>query len=120
MERWRYVYYEAQSGRVPVKEFIEEQDAATKRSIFAALERLAKLNVALPEPHAKKLEGRDFWELRIRVRKDACRIFYFAFAGRKFVLLHAFQKKSQKTPKRELDTAEQRMKDYKAQAKKEG
>ncbi len=83
---------------MPVKEFIEEQDATTKRSIFAALERLVTLNVALPEPHAKQLDGRDFWELRIRARKDAYRIVYFAFAGRQFVLPHAFQKKSQKTP----------------------
>jgi phage-related protein len=60
----------------------------------------------------EKVEGRDFWELRTRVRGDIYRTFYFAHTGKKFVLLHAYQKKSQKAPRKELDVAEERMRDY--------
>ena len=60
----------------------------------------------------KKLARRDFWELRTKLGGDVYRTFHFVHTGKKFVLLHAYHKKSQKAPKRELDTAEERMKDY--------
>jgi phage-related protein len=111
--RWRYVYYRSVSGRVPVKEFIEAQDVKVREKIFADLERLVRENVRLGPPFASKLAGRDFWELRTKAPGgDIYRTFYFTFTGRKFVLLHAFQKKSQKTPKADLELAEERMKDY--------
>lgn len=109
---WRTVYYKNASGRVPVRDFIEQQDAKTQERIRADLGRLRRFGSALGFPYVRKLEGQEFWELRTRVGGDAYRTFYFAYSGRKFVLLHAFQKKSQKTPEKELDTAEARMKDY--------
>ena len=111
-ESWRTVYYKNASGRVPVREFIEEQDAKTQERIRADLGRLRRFGSALGFPYVRKLEGREVWELRTRVGGDAYRTFYFAYSGRRFVLLHAFQKKSQKTPQKALDTAEARMKDY--------
>lgn len=112
--RWRTVYYKSASGGVPVREFVEEQDARTQERIRADLARLRRFGVTLGAPYVRKLAGRDFWELRTRVGSDAYRTFYFAPAslGRKFVLLHAFRKKSQRTPRQELETAEARMKDY--------
>jgi phage-related protein len=112
-ERWRYVYYKGASGRVPVKEFIEAQDVKVREKLFADLERLVRENVRLGAPFARKLAGREFWELRTKAPGgDIYRTFYFAFSGRKFVLLHAIQKKSQKTPRADLELAEERMKDY--------
>ncbi len=112
-ENWRYVFYKAaSSGRVPVKEFIEEQSAEAREKIYDDLKRLVEFDIELGYPYVLKVEGRDLWELRTRMAKDIYRTFYFAHTGKKFVLLHAFQKKSRKAPKRELDTAEERMKDY--------
>jgi phage-related protein len=109
---WRWVYYKAASGRVPVREFIDEQSAEVREKIFFDLERLVRFNIKLGSPYVEKIEGRDFWELRTKLGGDIYRTFYFAHTGKKFVLLHAYHKKSQKAPKRELDTAEERMKDY--------
>ena len=109
---WKWVYYKAASGRVPVREFIDEQVEEVREKIFFDLKRLVRFNVKLGPPYAEKIEGRDFWELRTKVKGDIYRTFYVARTGRKFVLLHAIQKKSQKTPKKELDVAEERMKDY--------
>jgi len=109
---WKWVYYKAASGRVPVKEFIDEQVEEVREKIFFDLQRLVRFNVRLGSPYAEKVEGRDFWELRTKMSGDIYRTFYFAQTGRKFVLLHSIQKKSQKTPKKELDVAEERMKDY--------
>lgn len=97
---------------MPVREFIDEQVGEVREKIFFDLKRLVRFNVKLGSPYAEKVEGRDFWELRTKVSGDIYRTFYFAQTGRKFVLLHAIQKKSQKTPKKELDVAEERMKDY--------
>lgn len=93
---------------MPVREFIDEQ----VEKIFFDLERLVRFNVKLGPPYTEKVEGRDFWELRTKMSGDIYRTFYFAQTGRKFVLLHTIRKKSQKTPKKELDVAEARMKDY--------
>jgi len=52
--------------------------------------------------------SKGLYELRI----DSTRIIYFLFTGRRFVLVHGFTKKSKETPKRELEVARKRMKDY--------
>jgi phage-related protein len=109
---WRWIYYKMASGRVPVKEFIDEQAVEVQEKIFSDLVRLVQFNVQLGPPYVEKVEGRDFWELRTKVRGNIYRTFYFAYTGKKFVLLHAYQKKSQKAPKKELDIAEERMSDY--------
>ena len=116
---WKYVYYKSRSRRVPVKEFISAQEVKVREKIFADLERLVRENVRLGPPFARKLAGRDFWELRTKAPGgDIYRTFYFAFTGRKFVLLHAFQKKSQKTPKEDLELAQERMTDYLERSRK--
>jgi len=109
---WRWTYYKMASGRVPVREFIDEQAVEVQEKIFSDLVRLVQFNVKLGSPYVEKVEGRDFWELRTRVRGNIYRTFYFAHTGKKFILLHAYQKKSQKAPKKELDVAEERMSDY--------
>jgi phage-related protein len=109
---WRWVYYRMGSGRVPVREFIDEQAVHVREKMFSDLARLVRFNVKLGPPYVRKVEGRDFWELRTKVGGDIYRTFYFAQTGKKFVLLHAYQKKSQKAPKKELDVAEERMSDY--------
>ena len=109
---WRYVYYKTASGRVPVREFIDAQSAEVREKIVSDLQRLVRFNVRLGSPYVEKVTGRDFWELRTKMGGDIYRTFYFAHTGKKFVFLHAFQKKSQKAPRKELETAEERMKDY--------
>jgi phage-related protein len=52
--------------------------------------------------------GDGIWELR----PGNNRVFYFFFENDTFVLLHSFRKKSQKTPKRELDKARAERTDY--------
>ena len=46
------------------------------------------------------------------VVQESPRLFYFAYTGRQFIILHAFRKKGQKTPRKEIETAERRMKRF--------
>ena len=54
---------------------------------------------------------RKLWELRTKTKDGATRIFYVAHTGRRFIMLHAFFKKSAKTPKNEIEIASKRLQD---------
>lgn len=66
------------------------------------------LNIYAREPLVKHIGGK-LYELRMESNTNIYRILYIFFTGRQIVLLHAFQKKSQKTPTQEIETAVQRM-----------
>jgi phage-related protein len=62
---------------------------------------------ALGMPHARHVEGK-LWELRLKGRDGIARALYVCAAHRRVVVLHAFVKKSQKTPRRAIETARRR------------
>lgn len=62
------------------------------------------------EPHVKHLRGK-LWEMRFKSRDGIGRTIYIAAAGRRVVVVLAFVKKTQKTPARYLDLAEERAKE---------
>ena len=69
----------------------------------------------LPKPpvqYFKKLIGTDLWEIRTRLGSDAFRLIGFFDGEHLIILTSGFAKKTQKTPKQEIETAKQRMKDY--------
>lgn len=110
-KNWDLEYYESPNGEIPVYDFIEALDRNAKAKIYFSLELLKEFNITLTKPHVKKIEGSELRELRI-LGKDSIRIFYIAVVKQKFLLLHGFIKKQQKTPKNELKIAEKRLKDY--------
>jgi phage-related protein len=61
----------------------------------------------LGEPYVKHLEGR-LWEMRMKGRDGIARAVYVTATGRRVVVVHVFVKKSQKTPRRELEIARKR------------
>jgi phage-related protein len=65
---------------------------------------------SLPRDTVKHLEGK-LWELRITRRDGISRAIYVTTAGRRVVILRVFIKKTQKTPKHELDLAAERAKE---------
>jgi phage-related protein len=101
---WSIVFYREESGRSPVREFLDSLDETTQESLLVAVEMLRVRNVQAREPLVRHLEGK-LWELRRESRTNIYRVIYFFFIGRRIVLLHAFQKKTQKTPRREIETA---------------
>ncbi len=61
-------------------------------------------------PHTKPIEG-GLFELRIKGKEGIARIFYCTRVGKRIVMLHMFVKKTQKTPKKELQMAIRKMKE---------
>ena len=64
-------------------------------------------------PHARAM-GAGLFEIRAKGREGIGRAFYCAVIGQRIVILHAFVKKTDKTPQRELETARARLKETKA------
>jgi len=62
------------------------------------------------EPHVKHLEGR-LWEMRMRGREGIARAIYVAASGQRAVVVRAFVKKTQKTPRSEIELAARRAKE---------
>lgn len=66
----------------------------------------------LPSSYFKKLVGTDLWECRVTLGSDAYRVLCF-FAGNSVVVLtHGFAKKTQKTPRAEIERAETYRRDF--------
>lgn len=105
------VYYKTSNGRVTVKDFIDHLSFKAQRKFFAKIELLEEYGPRLPEPHAKKLTG-DLYELRFEAETVGVRIIYFFYTGNKIILLSGFIKKTQKTPRREIESADKRMAEY--------
>ena len=111
MSAWSIDFYTTELGAAPVRQYLDELSPGEFARIARVLLLLEEFGVALRMPHAQKLESSDLWELRVRGNIQH-RIFYVAIHGRRLLLLHAFTKKSQRAPVREIRTAEQRLKDY--------
>jgi len=111
LSEWTVVFYIEESGRIPIQEFLDSLDPKTRLRLLASIERLRTLNVQAREPLVRHLEGK-IWELRQESRTNIYRVLYFFFTGRRIVLLHGFPKKSQKTPRGEIDTASRRLANY--------
>ncbi len=112
-EKWEIIYYETTSGKSPVFDFIQNLNVKAQNKIAEVLDLLEEHGILLGPPRSKKLTGTPLWELRI-LGSDNIRIFYIAVVHRKFLLLHAFQKKRQKTDAKEIKTAIDRLNIFKS------
>lgn len=67
---------------------------------------------AMHEPHVKHLEGK-LYEMRMKGKDGISRAMYVTAMGERVVVVHAFVKKTQRTPSRALELARQRAKEVK-------
>ncbi len=74
--------------------------------------RMIVLGPHLGAPHTKAF-GEGLFELRLKGAEGIARVFFCALIGKRIVMLHSFVKKSEKTPRREREIAETRMKEVK-------
>ena len=87
------------------EEFLNKQTQKVKDKIiwtFLLIEEVEKV----PETYLKHLVGTDgLYEIRVQIGSDIFRIFCFFDEGKLVVLANGFQKKTQKTPKKEIEKA---------------
>jgi phage-related protein len=100
---WSFVFLNAE---------VKAELDALPPDMRASFERIVKLVQAfglerVHEPYIKHVEGR-IWEMRLRGRGGIARALYVTTTGRRVVVLRVFAKKTQKTPRREIELARKR------------
>jgi phage-related protein len=94
------------------EDFLLKQPLKVQNKIFKILEAIETLE-RIPTNYLKIIaETKGLYEARIQVGSDIWRVFCFFDRGKLVILLNGFQKKTQKTPKNEIEKAKKLMKEY--------
>ena len=92
-------------------EFYYKQSRKVKDKITWTIGLLNYLEV-IPEKYLKHIEETDLYEIRVSFGNNIFRIFCFFDKDRLVIVFNGFQKKTQKTPKKEIDRAVSLRKEY--------
>lgn len=107
-----FIFYETSAGNRPVEKFLNLLDGDVREEIIATMEYI-EASEQVARALFRKMKGtKDLWEVRVSYRSNIYRILCFFDGSKIVVAASGFQKKSQKTPKQEIDTAHKRQKDY--------
>lgn len=111
-------FYKTADGKCPVQGFLDSLSGKVARKVTWVLKLIEDFD-SVPSSYFKKLTGtEDIWECRISFGSNAYRIFCFFEDDSVIVLTHGFMKKSQKTPKAEIERAEAYRRDFLKRRKK--
>lgn len=87
------------------QDFFASQNKKVKAKIVWTLDLIEELH-RVPESYLKHIENTNgLYEIRIQLGSDIFRIFCFFDHGQLVILINGFQKKTQKTPKKEIEMA---------------
>jgi phage-related protein len=105
-------FYHLENGDCPVQDYLDSLSNKQAEKVFFVLDLIENFDI-VPGKFFKKLEAtEDIWEVRIQYGNNIFRLFGFLDGNDLVVLNHAFTKKTQKTPAKEIKIAECRKKEY--------
>ncbi len=105
---WEIEFYQKENGEIPVEDFLLSLSPKLRAKAYSDIRLLKTLGINIREPFSTAIKGKRYkgmYELRVKFSSDITRIFYFLYEKNTFILLHAFMKKTNKTPERELEKA---------------
>jgi phage-related protein len=111
MPDWSVEFYSDRDNSSPVLDWYETLDDKTKAKLIWTFQLLETNGIEVGMPYIKPLEDK-LYEVRAEVNRNAIRVIYFLYTERRFILLHGFHKKTQKTPKKELEKAKKYLEDF--------
>ena len=100
------VFYRTEAGREPVREWLVSLSREARKTMGEDI-KTAQFGWPLGMPLIRKLEP-GLWEVRSDIEQGIARVI-FTVEGATLILLHAFVKKSRKTPLNELNMARRRL-----------
>jgi phage-related protein len=105
-------FYKTDSGKCPVEEHLDSlTDTQVAKTTWVL--KLIRETQNVSSKYFKKLVNTDdIWEVRVSVGNNIFRLLGFIQNQELIILTNSFQKKSQKTPQKEIKLAERRKKDY--------
>lgn len=104
---WRISFYNA-----ALRQEILDLPAGFVARFLRYAERMEVYGPDLGMPHTRAM-GRGLLELRLKAAEGIARVFYCTVVDHNIVMLHQFIKKSEKTPRKDLELALKRMKEVK-------
>ena len=105
-------FYRSESGNCPVEDFLDSLNSKQAQKVAWVLQLIEDIEV-IPVQYFKKLVNTDdIWEVRVQAGNNIFRLLGFCDGERLVILNHAFQKKTQKTPSKEIKLAESRKREY--------
>jgi phage-related protein len=107
---WEIAYYDEN-----LQDTVLAFPAGIQARYIHLTERMLAFGPDLGMPHTRAM-GKGLFELRMKSKEGIGRVLFCTLPGRRIVMLHAFVKKSQKTPARELTVARARLKETQADA----
>jgi len=111
-------FYQSESGKYPVKEFLDSLTGKQVKKITWVLELFEDTSI-VPKQYFKKLISTDdIWEIRVIFSSDIFRLLGFFESNGNFIITNGFVKKTQKTPLNEIKIAEERKRIYERKEKK--
>lgn len=111
-----YYYQNCSTRRVPVLEYVQKVPVKDRGKITAYIAFLRDRGGRLDEPYSRYIRV-GIRELRIEFTRNRHRIFYITVEEKRIILLHAFLKKTPKTPTQEITRALNNFEDYKLNKK---
>ncbi len=108
----KIIFYQLENGRSPITDFLDSLTEKQVEKVFFVLDLIETIDI-VPRKFFKKLNSTDdIWEVRVQYANNIFRLLGFYDNDELIILNHAFVKKTQKIPKKEIKIAEQRKKDY--------
>lgn len=103
-------FYQTTRNRCPIVDFIEKQPERDQAVILAVLSDINEFGFNAKGCQFRQLEGK-LWEIKIKTPSGGYLLLYVTIDKASLFILHAFKKKTQKTPTKELNTARKRLKE---------
>lgn len=103
MNRFEVLFFTNENGKSDVAEFILSLSEVAQAKIYNQIDHLKEYGLTRHNPSIRKIVGTQLWEIRI-LGKNNLRLICITLKH-KVVILHVFDKKSQKTSKKEIQIA---------------
>jgi phage-related protein len=113
--QWKVEFYQSPNGNPVVSDWFLQQESKVKARFAQIFDLLQEQGTSVGMPYVRPIVNTKLYEIRVKQDTNIYRIFYFAYTGQRFILLHGFQKKTQKSPNKEIELAAKRRKEFLAQ-----
>jgi phage-related protein len=108
---FKAIFYDKPDGTEPAKEFLLSLDTKMRAKMDRTINVIRHGGTTIREPYSKHLDDGIF-EVRAKIGSDISRVLFFFFSGKRFILTHGFVKKTQKTPRAEIEQAKRYRQEY--------
>jgi phage-related protein len=102
----RIAFY--RNTKTPVRDFIDAMGKRDQAKVLGCLKNIEDLGFNSPRVQFRQIRGK-LWEIKIHAPDSGYRFFYICLHSNALVLLHAYKKRSNKAPNKEIAIAEKRL-----------